>query len=679
MAQNYDFSDLGGSQVHDFSDLGGTLVPDKAPQQPKQSAFMSGVDAFNAGAERIAHGALQPLLEGPLGERVKRGSQQYHQEQQQLLKQAQMDNPAVAGPAEFAGGIAGASPLYAIPGIGAGLMVRAITQGMLQGGLAGAAQYKNEGDSRLLNAGLGATIGAASYPVARGLSAANPAIKAGTGGLLGLGGAYALGDGSTTDNLIGGIAGAGAPFVPGVGIAGAKKLINAGAEKLNTGMAAPFSNVKWPWEEAAARKVLDKVDEGAAVARKQAADRIGLDYLTPAEASGSPIAGAAQGALSRSKEGGALLFEKGQQRQISEKNAINTLLNDISPDGSPAGEEVRKAAQQYISKREQALIEKAKPMYEKAFEGQVSRNQLNQLTKDPVINDALIKVDKDPVWQRELQGYPLNSVKTLDLVKRNIDDQIERALIHEKGKVPGLMKAKEYLVDTIDNISPDYAKARAVYGQGAKPLEALRNSELAKRIGNLNDVSVKDISKNIFDPTQTDPKVMETMRKQISAENPAAWRSIVRNELERVMDKKDVTGINFYKQNLQGDRRFNQLLAATKDMPQAQQKLKDMREAFKYLIDPNTARNAAGLAKNSMDKTRNFGDQVLEHVKNAAGGKYDKAAVELITSSKWNNEFAEIQKINNKENRAIRASDLLAKIATVGGTGMITASRPQQK
>lgn len=602
MAQNYDFSDLGGSQVHDFSDLGGTLVPDKAPQQPKQNAFMSGVDAFNAGAERIAHGALQPLLEGPLGERVKRGSQQYHQQQQDLLKQAQIDNPAVAGPAEFAGGIAGASPLYAIPGIGAGLMVRAITQGMLQGGLAGAAQYKNEGDSRLLNAGLGATIGAASYPVARGLSAANPAIKAGTGGLLGLGGAYALGDGSTTDNLIGGIAGAGAPFVPGVGIAGAKKLINAGAEKLNTGMAAPFSNVKWPWEEAAARRMLDKVNPEEAIKRKAASERLGLSYITPAEADGNPIAGAAQGELSRSKEGGRMLYEKGQQRLSDERKVINDLYGTVYP------------------KTEKIAAEET-AFYKAAHAKSLPDDKFAELSQDPVIKDAMATMMKTPAYVKEVGELKPTNLKYLDYTKRAIDDMIGAAERKGESNLARILTgSKKNLVAAMDKVSPEYAAGREL-----------------------------------------------------------AARRLTRDELESSLNDVDVRGTNFYNKILKNDGKYEDLLQKVKDIPGAQDKLKDMRLVFKDLINPNTARSAAGLSKNSMDKNRNAPDAVLGYIKNFAGGKYDKAAVELITSPKWDKEFSEIARINNKENRAIRVSDLLAKIATVGGTGMITASRPQQK
>ena len=63
--------------------------------------------------------------------------------------------------------------------------------------------------------------------------------------------------------------------------------------------------------------------------RIAAANKLGLDYLTPAEAGISPWAAKQQGKLGRTEEGGKMLYERGMQRQKSEKAAIEKTLEQI--------------------------------------------------------------------------------------------------------------------------------------------------------------------------------------------------------------------------------------------------------------------------------------------------------------------------------------------------------------
>lgn len=141
------------------------LIPQQAAAQPaaqapSMSPFMAHVTGFNAGVENLTHGVMQPLLEsGLLGDKIKQGSQDFAARRQQDYAQASAEYPKTAMASNILGGIGASVPTFAIPGLGQGNLTRLATQGALQGGAIGAAQYTNEGESRLGNAALGAGLG----------------------------------------------------------------------------------------------------------------------------------------------------------------------------------------------------------------------------------------------------------------------------------------------------------------------------------------------------------------------------------------------------------------------------------------------------------------------------------------------------------------------------------------
>lgn len=77
------------------------------------------------------------------------------------------------------------------------------------------------------------------------------------------------------------------------------------------------------------RKLTEGVSADIANPRIAAANRLGLDYLTPAEAGVSPTTARRQGSLGRTEEGNKILYERGMQRQESERRAIDKTLDMI--------------------------------------------------------------------------------------------------------------------------------------------------------------------------------------------------------------------------------------------------------------------------------------------------------------------------------------------------------------
>ncbi len=371
----------------------------------------------------------------------------------------------------------------------------------------------------------------------------------------------------------------------------------------------------------------------------EAGKRLGVE-LTPAEASGSPILAQAEGKLGTSEPGQEAYMQFKKKQKLAQEQSVKDLLQQVSPSKKVAAGDVRKAAQSQIDKDTQAMIKKARPHYEAAEKQTLTPNKLNSLLKDANIEGAWSKVLKDPLYKAELEGFGANSVKALDLTKRELDDQIAKAVRGgEKNAARILRDAKDKLVTSLDKVSPEYKEARRIYAEDAKPLQDLLQGNVGK-IADISDRNLKTVSKVIFDPSQTDIEVLGNLRDKIGKQDPEAWNRIIRNEMERRLDSKLASktrnsGSNFYDQIVGTDRNYEQFHEALKGNKVAQQKLTDMRASFKNLINSYTVKTSAAQAKSSLDVPRSGPQFWQKLATNLTGGQYDKAAVEIITNPKW--------------------------------------------
>jgi len=411
-----------------------------------------------------------------------------------------------------------------------------------------------------------------------------------------------------------------------------------------------------------AEKNLSGIDLKEAVDNKYAANRLGFE-VTPAEASGNPFVAANQGKLGSSSKGAQSLYAFGNERRPRQVNAIESFYENVAP--KPSGtlspdQLVRNAANNIIQEEKNSLIAKAQPYYAKA-ESQLLPEKIfkDLLNQDGNIEKALKAVMKDPLYKGEIQGFKPNSTKVLDLSKRYIDDQIATAMRQgESNKVRILGASKNRLLEQLDAANPDYKKARSIYTEGSPEVRAIEESPLGK-IAARKDLTIKNIGKDIFDRQQTNPKVFSDLKSRISNEDPATWNAIVRQELERRAGSSSKGGSNFYKKVLTDDTSFKQFYEALEGNKSAQGKLEDMRKAFKNLIEPVSAKTAAGQAKSSLNVPRSSFQAVKNLADNVLGGKYDKAAIELILDPKWDKRLAQIQKSISPQAKAEKLESLL--------------------
>lgn len=453
---------------------------------------------------------------------------------------------------------------------------------------------------------------------------------------------------------------------------------------------------------------------------KKAAESLGLN-LTPAEATGNPLLAAQQGRMGSTTDGAKELYKFNKEQKLAQKNAIDNLLSDINASEENVYEAVRATSKNILDQKNKTLQEKAKPFYEAAANDVIGKTEnIYKSTKKPkaTLDDTIttiaaklnpnrgpadsvlenianklgvnvvdnlnpaknIKWPKNIVddtniinalqdvlnpkspYANELKGFAPNSVKVLDRVKKVLDDKIESAIrTGDKELAKVYQKSKIKLVKELDKTSPNYKKARNIYSEDAPAIQKLANSAIGK-IANMDDKSLYSVSSTIFDPVRTSPAQLAKYRDEIAKAAPEVWNGLIRNELERKLAKGEVTGSSFYKNILQDERFYKNLMVALKDNPNAQRKLAIMKDAFANLITNKTAKTAASQAKSSLDVARSSIEFVKKLFDDFIGGKYDKAAVTLITSGKWDDAFKGVQNSKDSFDKLRKLSGIMDSV-----------------
>jgi hypothetical protein len=332
-----------------------------------------------------------------------------------------------------------------------------------------------------------------------------------------------------------------------------------------------------------ARENMLKGVEGSNYKEKlEAGQRLGLDYLTPAEVSSNPFVAAQQGAAGKTEKGAQLLYQRGQERIESEKQAINKLFDTIYD--------------------KEKLNPEVKSLYKSSYQESVPQNFVESLKQNEVFKEAVKRMESKAAFKESLKGVPENSIGYLDHVKQSIDDMVERAPAKEQRI---LLQTQNKILKKMDSISPNYGQAR----------------ELAER-------------------------------------------GILRKKLEDKLNTKSTMGTTFYNALLKNDKKYGKLQFSLRNVPEAQQQLKDMRSVFGDLINPPTIKTAAGLAKTGMTQERNTRQALANKLKEMlSGGKYDTAAIDLITNPNWKDELSKLKDISSFKTKASKVTDLLGRAA----------------
>lgn len=173
--------------------------------------------------------------------------------------------------------------------------------------------------------------------------------------------------------------------------------------------------------------------------RMAAANRLGLEYLSPAEASLNPFLGSRQGALGTTSEGSRMMYERAQKRLASEEKAINDLLESIYSESS--------------------MKPKMDILYKEAKSTVLPAEFSNKFKDNEIIKKAQKDIESSPAYREELKNLNKDSIGYWDLVKEAIYDLEEKAPKRER-KI--YSNARRSLVEDIDKYNPLYKEARSI-------------------------------------------------------------------------------------------------------------------------------------------------------------------------------------------------------------------------
>lgn len=258
---------------------------------------------------------------------------------------------------------------------------------------------------------------------------------------------------------------------------------------------------------------------------------------------------------------------------------------------------------------EEKMSPQIKKLYEEAYPVKFPEEFSTKFENNEIIRRAKNKVENNTAFKENLKGVPKNSLAYWDHVKQALDDMIQVSSRKGNQKEAKILKeSRNSLRDEMDLYSPEYTQARAL-----------------------------------------------------------VERKKVRDSLESVFNKKgERSGTNFYRA-LNDEKKFDELMHHLRNVPEAQEKLKDMRLIFKDLIGTPGIKGAAVLEKTSMNRSRSSTQDIMHMLENKlTQGKYDKQMIDFITSPNWDRMMLDINKISDKQKRMAKFLEIFGK--TIGQT-----------
>jgi len=257
-----------------------------------------------------------------------------------------------------------------------------------------------------------------------------------------------------------------------------------------------------------------------------------------------------------------------------------------------------------------ASKQKITDLYEQAYKWNVQPKEIAEFREDPVVNAAFERVESDPAYQRKLKGIPQRNYAYLNQVKRALSDMEGSALkAGESDRADEFKAARKDLVSRMDEMVPEYAQARQ-----------------------------------------------------------EAQKSIIRSNIQKMMRKKELKGSTFFNTVLKNEDEFNKLHDSLKNVPEAQDKLKDMRLAWKNLIDIEKPKNKAFREETGLNQSRNWASKIVDMWNEMTGSKRNIAALRFIHSPDWDKGFRKIGQIKDLEKRKDAIADIIAKLVSAHGT-----------
>lgn len=354
------------------------------------------------------------------------------------------------------------------------------------------------------------------------------------------------------------------------------------------------------------------------------------------------------------------------------KDTMHEVLNDKDLAPTLGG-------QQPTGKKMVAMVEnRIDNLLDKARSKPYNKDRIDQLQYakdnfasdygDPKVQSVLKEIYKDdPVFQATAMGINARGMEFLDAVKKRINTASENMgspmnmTGKDKYKAGLIQESANKITNVTDQYSQNYQTARSIHEQMSPTVDEAKNGSLG-RLANLSDTQLKNASSIIFDPAQTNIRVLSKIKQQIMRRDPQAWNSIVRNEIDRLNKKGVIDGVSFYQKMFTNENQYNQFKVALDHNPEALKMFENLKTSWEDLSRPSKkATTAAEQEKIGMGGLRDSFLTYLEMIADQVGGKDQQAALRYLYSPKWQADLANIKSTANPVTRKRQTAIMFAK------------------
>ena len=271
--------------------------------------------------------------------------------------------------------------------------------------------------------------------------------------------------------------------------------------------------------------------------------------LTPAELTNLSSLKAQQQAVQSMPYSSDIMQEFLEERATKQiPSAVYRKLEAISPvdSGEMAGEMARGAAKSAMESVTKQRAAQASPIYRRAFANKaevdisdVMKSLADEQTKSKgIMKNALSKVQEILSFPAEGKRYMETDLETLHYAKLELDRMIETARETGIGNVTKakLVQVKNGLLAAMDEASPDYKAARAIYADLSPGVSKVREGVVGI-ISDLKDTQLQKAASKIFNPEASGPRSVIQARELIGKADPKAWNAIRRAWLQENFEK----------------------------------------------------------------------------------------------------------------------------------------------
>lgn len=207
-----------------------------------------------------------------------------------------------------------------------------------------------------------------------------------------------------------------------------------------------------------------------------------------------------------------------------------------------AGEAGRTGAETILERIAQDRSVAAKPWYDRAFKATIDPRDeaLQKLAETPAFKKGFERAVRIASNEGIDLGNEANNMRVLHYIKMGIDDMLDPKVMAREGigstEQRGILSVKNQLLKIMDDASPDYARARSIYGHYMPTLKAHREGTLGA-IANLDDKDLGSAARAVFNPKNSPEDVRQLRSMFYRYDQGEKWKALTKGYLQDTLEQ----------------------------------------------------------------------------------------------------------------------------------------------